>query len=185
MSLACGLAHLIANWKTLKVKKGILLIQYTGFYVFKVFSAFKMTKSKKQGPFQRNKDPIGTLIGKKVPIGTRVPKQGPNWQQWFQGGTLLKDRLYVTALFQATDTVYSGRHRGALAQAALESRTNSDMVGGICGGRSLLLVSDHQREVGINGELFSELVKYTSITILPVSLFSWSIKTGKRLWSAW
>ena len=60
---------------------------------------------------------------------------------------MLKYRLYVTALFQATDTVYSGRHRGALAQAqeALESRTNSDMVvgGGRLWGRSLLLVSDH------------------------------------------
>ena len=26
-------------------------------------------------------------------------------------------------------------------------------------------------------------MKYISITILPVSLFSWSIKTEKRLWS--
>ena len=60
---------------------------------------------------------------------------------------MLKYCLYVTALFQATDTVYSGRHRGALAQAqeALESRTNSDMVGGICG-------EDNKRGVGINGE---------------------------------
>ena len=42
---------------------------------------------------------------------------------------MLKYRLYVTALFQAPDTVYSGRHRGALAQAALECQTNSDMGG--------------------------------------------------------
>ena len=61
---------------------------YTGFYVFNVFFAFKMTKSQKQEAFQRNKDPIGTLISKKVPIGSRVPKQGPNRQQW---------NLYISA----------------------------------------------------------------------------------------
>ena len=57
------------------------------------------------------------------------------------GGTLLKYRLYITALFQAPDTVYSGRHRGALAQAqeALESRTNSDMAWGICGEEAYCL----------------------------------------------
>ena len=32
MCSACGLAHLIANWKTLKVKKGILLIWLIVFY---------------------------------------------------------------------------------------------------------------------------------------------------------
>ena len=72
---------------------------------FGLFFAFNMTKWKKQGPFQRNKDPIGTLIGKKVPIGTRVPKQGPNWQQCMQCGTHCSMFMFRQVAFNSLMTI--------------------------------------------------------------------------------
>ena len=44
-------------------------------------------KTGKIGTFDINRDPLGTQLVKKVPIGTRVPKWGPTWKQWAWGGS--------------------------------------------------------------------------------------------------
>ena len=45
------------------------------------FSAFFSLKSGKWGPWKGNGDLLGTQKLKKVPMGTRVPKWGPTWEQ--------------------------------------------------------------------------------------------------------
>ena len=50
---------------------------------YMTFNAYAVhaPKTGKIGTFDINRDPLGTQLVKKVPIGTRVPKWGPTWKQ--------------------------------------------------------------------------------------------------------
>ena len=43
---------------------------------------------------------MGTQIPKKVPMGTRVPKWGPIWEQWFwiKDHSAVGSRLYIAVV---------------------------------------------------------------------------------------
>ena len=49
------------------------------------FSRVFKPKIEKMGTLKKNGDPMGTHNLKKVPMGTRVPKWGPTWEQWVLG----------------------------------------------------------------------------------------------------
>ena len=59
---------------------------HTGLSYMK-FNVYNAPKTGKIGTFDINRDPLGTQLVKKVPIGTRVPKWGPTWKQWAWGGS--------------------------------------------------------------------------------------------------
>ena len=47
------------------------------------FSRVVKPKIEKMGTLKKNGDPMGTHNLKKVPMGTRVPKWGPTWEQCY------------------------------------------------------------------------------------------------------